>query len=70
MTKLINSKTGEEIKIGSEVTTNRDGEKCTLKRFDPPRHAGSTGRVYVVFPGDPGWKEYFPSVIGAKIVVE
>lgn len=66
MDKLINEKTGLEIKIGEMVETFR-GERVELISFQAGRHAGSTGRVVVAL--SPSCEaEYYPGVIGAKIV--
>lgn len=72
---LVDEKTGAPIAIGDVVKTFR-GEKVRVTGFKAPTHSGSTGRVYVQplelkegFIGLPGFnREYFPSVIGAKIV--
>lgn len=60
---LINEKTGKRINIGDTVKTFR-GETRTLESFymkAPP----STGRVILS-----GGGEYYPGVIGAKIISE
>lgn len=72
---LVDEKTGAPIAIGDVVETFR-GEKVRVTGFKAPTHSGSTGRVYVQplelkegFVGLPGFnREYFPSVISAKIV--
>lgn len=65
--KLVDSKTGQDIPLGSDRKTFR-GEDVKVLDFTPPKHEGSTGRVYVEFAGK-GWKqEFFPSVVNAKIV--
>jgi hypothetical protein len=65
-TALIDSKTLEEIAIGSEVTDFR-GDKWILKGwYEKP--FPSTGRVQVTKNED-GWtQEFYPSVINASIV--
>lgn len=63
--KLVDEHTCDEIPIGSKRKTFR-GEEVVVKDFEPPKHSGSTGRVYVTFKS--GSASYFPSVIGAKIV--
>jgi hypothetical protein len=67
--KLVNEETGVELVIGQEVLDFR-GDKMTLLGFTPPKHAGSTGRVTVQEEGKEGRREYYPSVIGAKIITE
>lgn len=64
-TKLINTKTLEEIAIGSEVTDFR-GKKWTLTGwYEKP--FPSTGRV--VIKDAEGWRhDFYPSVINAAIV--
>lgn len=63
---LLDDETDQVIEVGSIVTTFR-GEKCILVSWMPPRHEGSTGRVYVE-SSNGSRHEYFPSVIGCKIV--
>jgi hypothetical protein len=67
--KLINSETGNEVKVGDAVTTFRD-EDGTVTDVEEPRKPSSTGRVYVKFtyPNASLTKEFFPSVIGAEWV--
>lgn len=62
---LIDSATGKTLKVGDTVTTFR-GEKVILAGMTPPHKRGSTGRVYVKWPGDTYGMEYFPNVIGAE----
>jgi hypothetical protein len=62
MTKLINAKTDEEIKVGDVVTDFR-GDKHKLVAWTRPKHPGSTGRVTLSDN-----RVVYPSVIGAKIV--
>ncbi len=63
--KLINSKSKKEIKIGDKAKTFR-GEKVVVIGMTPPRHSGSTGRVYVQ-TGDMR-REFFPSVCNMEWV--
>ena len=66
MARLINEETKEEIKVGTTVKTFRD-EEVMLLRFTPPHKPSSTGRVTVTEKG--GFiRDFFPSVINAKIV--
>jgi hypothetical protein len=68
MAKLINEKTGQEIKTGDNVTCFR-GTEYKLVSFTEPHKPSSTGRVYVEpVSGEGMRREFFPSVIGAKIV--
>lgn len=62
--KLIETKTGRELKIGDAVTTFR-GESAILKGMRPGG-VGSTGRVELQLAGAKGAGEFFPSVIGAE----
>ena len=62
--KLIDTQTRKELKVGDSVVTFR-GEEYTLRGFSPPRHASSTGRVYIN-RGSEYDEEYFPNVINAK----
>jgi hypothetical protein len=65
--KLIDLKTGKEVKIGDTVTDFR-GDKAELTGIYPPRHSNSSGRVTVWDGKMTG--EYFPSVFGCQIVEE
>jgi hypothetical protein len=67
MAKLIDELTGKELVIGQVVETSR-GEKTILTGFKEPHKPSSTGRVYVKAEGAQYGNEYFPSVIGAKII--
>jgi hypothetical protein len=66
MTKLINTKTNEEIKPGDHVTTFR-GVECILRNFRPPYNPSSTGRVGLDNLDGTFYGEFFPAVIDAKI---
>lgn len=66
---LVYESTGVPVKVGDIAETFR-GEKVEVSGIDEPRHACSTGRVYVrdesadsEFGGFSN--SYFPSVIGA-----
>jgi hypothetical protein len=64
--KLVNTKTGKEVRIGEIVTTFR-GEQATLTDWAAPFTPASTGRVYLKF--ESGMEHgYFPTVIETKIV--
>ena len=68
MAKLINEETGKEIQIGELVTCFR-GNEYILVSFTEPHKPSSTGRVYVAPAHGEGMRrEYFPSVVGAKII--
>jgi hypothetical protein len=58
--KLIDEKTGNEVKVGDEVTTFR-GNKGILNSFN-------YSRVYVRENGMQYTSEFFPSVINCKVV--
>ena len=62
---ILVDKDGNEVKRGAKLTTFR-GESCTLENFYPPRHTGSTGRVFVNLNGNT--YEFYPSVVNCKIV--
>ncbi len=57
---LVHEGTTRPACLGDTVTDFR-GDKAELCGGHPPRHAASTGRVYV----EPG-AEYFPSVFGLE----
>jgi len=63
--KLVFTRSGDPVPIGH--TFHHAGETCIVTDFDPPRHEGSTGRVYVKTKefGEVG---YYPQVFGTKIV--
>lgn len=64
--KLVDSATGERLSVGDKVKLF-NGRRAKLVSWSAPTHEGSTGRVYVeVLNGSR--REYFPSVIRAKIV--
>jgi hypothetical protein len=68
MAKLINEETGAEIQVGDKVTSS-GGDEYILQSFKEPHKPSSTGRVYVKPASGEGMsREFFPSVIGAKIV--
>lgn len=52
-----------EVKVGDKCKTNR-GEHGIVKGIEKPKHAGSTGRVYVEFDGFT--HSFYPSVIAAE----
>lgn len=57
--QLFDETTGNEIRVGDEVTTFR-GAKGVLKSFN-------ARRVYVQLPDATFASEFFPSVINAKV---
>ena len=59
--KLVDAKTGADIALPCERKDFR-GDTVKVTGFAPPRHEGSTGRVYI------GGGEFFPNLVGAKIV--
>lgn len=67
--KLINETTGVELVVGQEVVDFR-GDKSILLGFRVPQSSNSTGRVIVQEEGGEFPREFYPSVIGAKIVME
>lgn len=68
MMYLTYSKTQERVTVGDEVLTFR-GEPVVVTGIELPKHAGSTGRVYVRSMDEHGTEEgFYPSVIGAEWV--
>lgn len=66
--KLIREKTGEQINTG-EVVHCFKGKAAIVTGWEPPRHEGSTGRVYVKEMKEGGFEMgYYPSVYGLKWV--
>ena len=65
--KLVDQKTGHEVKIGDTVTSFR-GEVLYLTNLEEPRHSSSTGRVGVKKPGSNTVFYFFPTVIGCVFV--
>lgn len=65
---LVHETTGETVKRGDAVKSFRN-ESFVLCSWTPPKHAGSTGRIYVRAKGDRVGtsREYFPSVCGLVI---
>jgi hypothetical protein len=64
--RLINEKTGAEVKTGDVVHDFR-GRPAYVTGWATPRHGGSTGRVYVKIMSDHAFDaEYYPSVYGLK----
>jgi len=64
---LVDENTNEVIPIGSERKTFR-GQVVIVEHFAPPDRDGSTGRVYVKFKTGEDIRDFYPSVIGAKII--
>ena len=64
--KLVYEETGEPVKIGDVVRTMSQDSPLVVRHIQEPHKPASTGRVYVEPKGGNGWREYFPSVIGAK----
>jgi hypothetical protein len=65
--KLVDSATGLRLSVGDRVKLFRDGQRAKLVSWSAPTHEGSTGRVYVELLNG-NRREFFPSVIRAKIV--
>jgi len=65
--RLVYAKTGEPVCTGDGVTTWR-GDAYIVTGGAPPRHEGSTGRIYVRIAGEDGEREFFPSVFECKWV--
>ena len=64
--KLVDNKTGKEIKTGDDRITFRD-EPCKVIGFFYPHKPGSSGKVYVTFATDEE-AIYYPGVINARYV--
>lgn len=64
--RLIYEQTGEPVNVGDVVRTASQDSPLIVRHIQEPRKPSSTGRVYVEPKGGEGWREYFPSVIGAK----
>ena len=64
--KLVKSDDGSEVVSGQRVQTFR-GELVVVESFRDPQHAGSTGKVWVRNAIGSNM-EFYPSVIGCKIV--
>jgi hypothetical protein len=65
--RLVRRDTGEEVRIGDELRSSRDGASFTVTGWRAPHKASSTGRVFVKSSG--GWpREFFPGVFDLKIV--
>jgi hypothetical protein len=66
MFKLIDEKSGKEIKPGDTVTTFR-GDPMVMVSFTPPHKPSSSGFVHLRYPHIDSEAEFYPSVIGAVI---
>ncbi len=65
---LINTETKRIVAVGDKLQTFR-GEPVVVTGWQPPRHIGSTGRIYVTPEGYPAeFQAFFPSVCGCEIV--
>lgn len=62
--RLVDAQTKETMYFDQRVSTF-DGQLGRLTWATPPKHDGSTGRVYVTIDGTGFQREFFPSVIGA-----
>ena len=60
--KLVDTETGEEIKLPATVKDFR-GDDVEVVDFTPPQHQGSSGRIHTK-----DGMSYFPGVINAKII--
>lgn len=68
MMYLTYSKTQERVTVGDVAHTFK-GEAVVVTGIELPRHAGSTGRVYVRSMDERGMEQgVYPSVIGAEWV--
>lgn len=64
--KLVDEKTGKEIKKGDIVTSR--GEKWKVISWTAPRHSGSSGKVYAEKLDSDWSQELYPGVFGLKFV--
>lgn len=65
--KLISTKNGKDVSLGSKVVSFR-GEEARLDFFRPPRTPFSSGRVHVTWNDGVG-QEYYPEVFNLSIVL-
>ena len=66
--KLIYETTGKEVQSG-DIAHDFRGDAAVITGWQEPRHAGSTGRVYVREMNDQAFEgAYYPSVYGMKWV--
>lgn len=63
--KLIYESTGEQVRVGDEVTLD-DGRTVKVTHFSEPHKPSSSGKVCVMDRGDDSQCEYYVSVIGAR----
>ena len=63
---LVDEETGSLV-VNGDVRKDFRGEKATVTGFAPPRHPGSTGRIYVE-RSESYSSECYPSVFNCKIV--
>ena len=65
---LVNSKTGAPVTVGAKITSFR-GDQYWLRGASAPRHAGSTGHLYVTetkrMP-ESSARSFYPSVFGLE----
>jgi hypothetical protein len=64
--RLIEKRTGREVKLYDTVTMERTGEEVVVHGINPPRHAGSTGKVRVTHENWSFEREFFPGVVGCE----
>lgn len=66
---LIHTKSGAPAHVGDKVW-DHNGAAYRLRSWAPPRHAASTGRVYVT-PMYEGYdREFFPGVVDCRFIEE
>jgi len=66
--QLVHKATREPVKVGDTVISFR-GDAAIVSGFEPPRHAASSGRIYVkASTSDRFGAEYYPSVFDCEIV--
>ena len=65
--ELVDSKTGQKLKVGDYAHTSDDDERVEITWLNPPHKCSSQGKVCVRGTGDNDWSmEYYASVIGAE----
>ena len=63
--KLIDKKTGRELRIGDKALTSQYGTEVTILGMSKPHKPSSTGRVFLEL-ADGTASEYYPAVINAR----
>lgn len=67
--KLVDQKTGEEIKVGDTRQTSKD-EEVVVTYLQPPHKSSSQGKVNVKFVGQEWTSQFYASVVGGRYEYE